>query len=87
MGQKLKAQRIAKKSDTKEENSKMARFQELSDSESGYTSAYSEFPETVMMSKTTMPQWYFDTCASTHISNRKDQFIGDVDHFPEEFMT
>jgi len=78
MGQKLKAQRISKKNETKEENSKMARFQELSDSESEYPSACSESPEAVMISKTTVPQWYLDTCASTHISNRKDQFIGEL---------
>lgn len=28
-----------------------------------------------MISKTAMPWWYFDTCASTHISNCKDQRI------------
>ena len=76
IGQKLKAQRISKRSEAKEENSKMARFQELDGSESEYPSAYSESPESVMISKTAMPQWYLDTCASTHISNRKDQFIG-----------
>jgi hypothetical protein len=78
MGQKLKAQRISERNETKDENSKMARFQELSDSESGYPSAYSKSPESLMILKTTMPQWYLDTCASTHISNRKDQFIGEL---------
>lgn len=56
MGQKLKAQRISEKSETAEEDAKMARFQELSDSESGYTSACSKSPDTVMMSKATVPQ-------------------------------
>ena len=78
MGQKLKAQRISKNNETKEENSKMARVQELSDSESGYPSVCSETPEAVMISKTTLPQWYLDTCASAHISNRKDQFISEL---------
>jgi hypothetical protein len=78
MEQKLKAQRISKKSETAEEDAKMARFQELSDSESGYTSACSKSPDTVMMSKAIVPQWYLDTCASTHISNRQDQFIREL---------
>jgi hypothetical protein len=44
MGQKLKAQRISKRSEAKEENSKVARFQELDGSESEYPSAYSKPP-------------------------------------------
>lgn len=78
MGQKLKAQRNSEKSGPKEEDAKMTRLQEPSDSESGYPSACSESPETVMISKTTTPQWYLDTCASTHISNCKDQFIREL---------
>jgi hypothetical protein len=78
MGQKLKEQKNSKKSNTREEDANMARFQELSDSESEFASAYSKFPEAAMMSKIAMPQWYLDTCASTHISNRKDQFIGEL---------
>ena len=31
-----------------------------------------------MISETTVPEWYLDSCASTHISNRKDQFIGEL---------
>jgi hypothetical protein len=78
IGLKLKAQRMSKKSETAEDDAKMIRFQELSDSESGYSSACSNSSHTVMMSKATVPQWYLDTCASTHISNRKDQFIGEL---------
>jgi hypothetical protein len=58
---KLRAQRISKKSETAEEDAKMTRFQDLSDSESGYTSTWSKSPETVMMSKATVPQWYSQT--------------------------
>jgi hypothetical protein len=78
MGQKFKAQRISKKSEAKEEDAKMARFQDVSDSESGYSSVCSEPLATVTISKTTVPQWYLDTCASTHISDRKDQFIREL---------
>ena len=54
--QKLKAQRISKKSETKKENLKIAKFQEFSDRKSGYLLAYSESFESVMISKTAMPQ-------------------------------